>query len=249
MQFLNKKGFSLPVVILFSVLGFFVLFPTIRWFLNINTSLNATKLKLQLANLAVQKAKELDSLPIETIYAKIGTTDSETIAERYDIKVDYSEKKYDDEKEQYYVPITDKVNNDYNYSIEKNIYDTSSNYKNINAKYLVNDDFPSKKLAIEYNEENKEMSFLVDGKKVSNTEAYFSEGSGYINFTNGLIIQWGVSTGSNSIRFPIPFKHACFNALSTVSKSGAPSYVYSWNNSSMNIETYGNRVSWIALGY
>ena len=76
----------------------------------------------------------------------------------------------------------------------------------------------------------------------------------YVNF-NGLIIQWGITSGSKSITLPIPYNNANYGVLMSynndteISNGALSASNKTTNNFYLRVWDSDSDVFWLAIGY
>lgn len=103
-----------------------------------------------------------------------------------------------------------------------------------------------------------EWAELASGGDVVTISAISKGQNGYMKFSNGIIIQWGITTASTSgktITLPIPFSsNSSYVVIVSRDSDQANADVACARNGSSTIVVYTNRteevsVSWMAIGY
>ena len=101
---------------------------------------------------------------------------------------------------------------------------------------------------------SEEELYVVNIGSVLTTNSMKKSETGFVKFSNGIIIQWGVST-SETFTFPTAFSSAnSYQVTVTVghgSRIAAQEAVVSKSSTSATIGLYQavNRIHWIAVGY
>lgn len=132
-----------------------------------------------------------------------------------------------------------------------------------NNEYVKNET-PQNNIKIVYNQQDDILQYYVDGREEMKAPKDFTADSGYVQFSNGLIINWGRRNAYHdedhleNIPFAKAFPHQCFNVIASTSKHGGgrlTSYVHDVYNNSWNLlpgYSHGEgsgTTYWMAIGY
>lgn len=246
---MNKKGFSLLSLSVGLFCTAITIIPITAWYLITDNQNSIIENNLHKLTLAEDRVLYLKNLPTEEIKNKCEENfkSEMTVREKYLLSEDFHKEGSENAEYKVKISLLDK-DTDEKYTIEKVLLSEQNEaFKSIS--YVNNKSFPDYKVSVLYDEKENKIKYYIDNKELHpQKQNNFESGSGYAVFDNGLIIQWGRAT-SNGITFKKKFPHKCFNIVSTVSLPETPSYIYSFNQNSANIETYGHYTNWVALGY
>lgn len=223
--------------------------PVTAWYLITDNQNNLIENNLHKLTLAEDRLLYLKSLSADEIKQKCEDNYSQEIKARdkYILSESFYKNVYENSEYKVKISLLDTDTNE-RYDIEKTLLSEQDEAFQT-QNYVDNLSFPNNKISVLYDEAENKIKYYIDDKELHPyTKNNFENGDGYAVFDNGLIIQWGRSA-SNSITFKKPFPHKCFNIMSTVSATHTPSYIYSFNQKSASIETYGSNTNWVALGY
>lgn len=244
----NKKGLSLISVILSIVIFSILTISITSWYITTMKKQNSVHEDLEELSIVEDRLIAIKNLSANEIKEKCDN--NYVLNEKYKnfiLKEEYYKRTNPSYGVENKVKIT--ISNDRNekkYSTDKIIFFEKQFNPNSHVENL---SYPKHSIDVQYDKENNKVQYYIDGNKFNNaTENSFEESNGYAHFDNGIVIQWG-KTNKNTVNFVKPFPHDCFNIISTVSATHVPSYIYSFNKSSAQIETYGKTTYWTALGY
>lgn len=258
----------IPILIAITLLGTMV-FPITKEVLatlnNVENIISSVDFHLILTN----EWSTINGENIDNVFARENTTEThKSNNDNFDVTVNYGEKTVISTAENGdldKLPITITITNlekGTSYSKSSNVYRDSLGEKNL----IYNNNYPTNQLSLKYDTASELMKFFVDGNLITKESAMFESGNGYIKFSNGLIMQWGMrkniyfdESHFERFNFPIPFPHACLNVItSTVRHTDKTitSYVHDYHPTYFNElpgYTWGGKgygdTYWTAIGY
>lgn len=259
---MNKNGFTMTSTVIGLVCLALLVFPIGKGIIAFNDYLKTTQEQIQINSILNTEWTTINAQDINKVFAKQNTSDEHKNGD-YTVKTTYGKKA----KENYSdgsmetIQVTLSIMNGGKELVSK----TGVLYlsEKTNNEYVKNET-PQNNIKILYNKQDDILQYYVDGREVMKAPKDFTADSGYVQFSNGLIINWGRRNAYHdedhleNIPFAKAFPHQCFNVIASTSKHGGgrlTSYVHDVYNNSWNLlpgYSHGEgsgTTYWMAIGY
>lgn len=219
-MFLNKKGTVLTYIIIISTIIALCLGALVVWANSLQNNLITDENKMEQSSIAFYEWRKIELMTKDAISDKVGTSETITaLSDKYNIKITYGDKVIIGDSFQVPVEITvtDKTNEkSQSYTLQNKFF---SDYSG--DRYVQNYT-PTNVVGVKYDASENLIRYFVNGEEVKEKSAEnFNTGNGWIEFNNGLIIQYGAyptnfDGATKRIYFPKAFPNKAMSVVTSV---------------------------------